>query len=381
MARKTSSQTQKKASKTPQETTTTELATTEVEVVSELTEKEKLDKGDRGNETQEEDALAPSKAVKAEIVSEEEKEEETKPLTKEERARFTELEAKTLTALGEAQKSLLSAAQSLREIRDEKLFREDYPTFEEYCEKKLGFSKRFINYQINYAQVVDNFQQWEHPVPILPSSESQVRSLGSLKPEVQPLVWLKAVEIADGNVPSREIVTEVVRNYREEQKQQQQPKTSKGKKRTIEVDDCIRIKGIPSTELSAFKNWWGFVKNITDDGFEVELPHITITGVKVTDLILETVAGQPLNKQQTETRRKIFEKLAEIYTLKNQAIEEDRESQNEELLEFLLSYFVTLKTKERLNKEKKKTKSVKLTPLEEKVLNLIENEVKNEDKA
>ncbi|MGB5634445.1 MAG: hypothetical protein WBM44_20345 [Waterburya sp.] len=373
MARKLGTRTRKKSSAASQKatTTTTELATTEGEVLPKEHEIEVLNEDNPADEVQKEEVIESSKVVQTEIVPREEQEKgEILPLTREERARFTELEAETLAALKEAQQSLLRAAQLLREIRDRELFREDYPTFEAYCEQKLGFSKRFINYQINYAKVVDNFQQWEQDVPVLPSSESQVRPLGSLKPEEQPEVWLKAVEIAEGNTPSREIVTEVVRTYRAEQKQRKQSQEKKGKKRTIEAGDCIRIKGIPTTKLSAFKNWWGFVTDVSDDGYEIELPHTTITGVKASDITLETIGEKALNKKQAQTRRKLFERLSDIYTLKTE------KGEDEELLEYIFSYFVTLKPREQVNKQGKTTRSVKLTPFEEKVLGLIENEVK-----
>ena len=203
---------------------------------------------------------------------------------------------------------------------------------------------------------------------MLPSAESQVRPLAGLNPEAQPEVWTKAVEVAGGKVPSREIVAQVVQSYRAEQQSQDKKKT----KRTIEVGDCIRIKGIPTTELSAFRNWWGFVKDISDDGYEIELPHRTITGVEASNITLETVGANALNKQQTGTRKKLFERLSEIYRLKT---ENAQEEEGEELLEYTLSYFVTLKPRERVDKDGKKSTTVKLTTLEEKALGLLETEV------
>ena len=307
--------------------------------------------------------------VDAVIVTQEPKK-EIQPLTESERTRFQKLEDETLIALQELQHSLLRAAQSLREIRDDELFREDYPTFEAYCKQKLGFSKRFINYQINYAKIFDNFQQREQDVPVLPTNESQVRPLAGLKPEEQPKVWSKAVEVANGNVPSREIVARVVQTYRAEQRAQQGKKGKKGKKRTIDVVDCIRIKGIPTTELSAYKNWWGFVKDIADENYDIELPHTTIPGVKASNIALETAGDTSLNKKQTEARRSLFEKLTEIYRLKTETVED------EQLLEYLLLYFVTLTPRKQVNKQGKTTWSVTLTSFEKKALELIEREVK-----
>ena len=56
--------------------------------------------------------------------------------------------------------------------------------------------------------------------------------------------------------------------------------------------------------------------------------------------------------------------------------QEPKEEEDEELLEYLFSYFVTLKPRKQVNKQGKTTWSVTLTPFEKKALGLIEREVK-----
>ncbi|MBO3464516.1 hypothetical protein G7B40_000025 [Aetokthonos hydrillicola Thurmond2011] len=82
------------------------------------------------------------KTVHPEIVSESEKvEAKEPPLTDEERKDFEKFDQ-------QAKEGFLSAAQALTEIRNRKLYREFYSTFEDYCEKQLGFTKRLAYYSV-----------------------------------------------------------------------------------------------------------------------------------------------------------------------------------------------------------------------------------------
>jgi len=82
---------------------------------------------------------------------------------------------------------------ALAEIRDAKLYREGYATFEEYCRDRWGMAKRTAYQFIGAAEVIENVR---HGAQTLPENERQVRPLTKLEPEQQPEVWAEVVETA-----------------------------------------------------------------------------------------------------------------------------------------------------------------------------------------
>jgi hypothetical protein len=103
--------------------------------------------------------------------------------------RLAELEA----VIERGQRSSIETGKALREIKADDLQRSRYayPTFEDYCRRKWGMSKRMVNYLISAAEVVDNLGT---RVPRLPGSEWVVRPLASLQPAQQVRAWNLACE-------------------------------------------------------------------------------------------------------------------------------------------------------------------------------------------
>lgn len=116
----------------------------------------------------------------------------------------------------------------LMEIRDRRLYKEKYGTFEEYVEKRWDWTRdrayRMIggaeNYQLLAAQnVVQNEVLDYKNDPIqLPKNESQVRPLSSLEtPEERVHVWKLAVDAAEEQgkaTPTRAIVEKAVEEFK-----------------------------------------------------------------------------------------------------------------------------------------------------------------------
>lgn len=279
---------------------------------------------------------------KGEIIApdEEELEGELSPnLTEEERTRLEELEKIV-------NDSLNKAAFALKEIHDRKLYRQSYDTFADYCTERLKISRRFANYQINYANVLEDFQK-EHDVPVLPTSEAQVRALARFSSEKRKEIWLKSCEQAANKVPSREVVQSVL----DSEKQETTPRS------TFNEDDCVRLKRSDDETLRRYRDCWGYVtKRSQGDTYSVSLPQTLIETIDARYLLKVDVPGK-LKK----SRQKIFEQLARIYT---------SESEFEDFVSHLLGYFAPLEKS-------------KLTPFEQKILNLVEKEVtkKAESKA
>ena len=81
-------------------------------------------------------------------------------------------------------------AQGILEVRNKKLYRIEYGTFEEFCEKELGFSDNYIHRLMNSAKVVENLPIGKY----LPQTESQARPLTKLEPETQREAWRETTE-------------------------------------------------------------------------------------------------------------------------------------------------------------------------------------------
>jgi hypothetical protein len=96
---------------------------------------------------------------------------------------------------------------ALATIRDDRLYRSTHDTFEDYCRERWGMSRRYANLLIVSSDVVANLGTM---VPMLPTSERQVRPLSVLEPEQQREAWQRSVETAPTGKPTAAHVERVV---------------------------------------------------------------------------------------------------------------------------------------------------------------------------
>lgn len=89
-------------------------------------------------------------------------------------------------------------ASALGQIRDQRLYRADYPTFEAYCRERWGMTHRHVNRQIVAAEVAEALG------PIGPANipEGQARELAPLRNDPEKLreTYWQAHEATDGKV-------------------------------------------------------------------------------------------------------------------------------------------------------------------------------------
>ena len=117
------------------------------------------------------------------------------------------------------------AGIALQSLRDKRLYRSSHKTFEEYCRDRFGHSRQKSNYLIAAAGVFENLTTiccqnlsedlTTDSLPILPSSEGQVRPLTKLEPDLQRSVWQTAVLEAGNKAPSGRIVKDVIQRITE----------------------------------------------------------------------------------------------------------------------------------------------------------------------
>jgi len=113
----------------------------------------------------------------------------------------------------------IEASAAIKMIRDERLYRDEYATWDEYCEKRWSWSARHGHRQCKAAEIIQNLlttglpdqgtkgpesdqlvakgttdDQTKGPQIQLPTNESQLRALSGLEPEEQRRVWAAVLE-------------------------------------------------------------------------------------------------------------------------------------------------------------------------------------------
>lgn len=113
--------------------------------------------------------------------------------------------------------TFVEVGAALVAIRDCRLYRVNYSTFEDYCTERWGMSNEYARLHMRASEVVTNLQQTPTMVGVLPTSERQARPLSRLDPEAQSAVWQRAVETApNGKVTAAHVET-TVKEYKYEQ--------------------------------------------------------------------------------------------------------------------------------------------------------------------
>ncbi len=122
-------------------------------------------------------------------------------LTTAERQELASLES----VLAKHAEGFVAVGLALARIRDSRLYRGAYGTFEPYCQDRWGFGRCYAHRLTEAAIVVDRL-----PPGIKPRSERVARPLTRLPPEQQAGAWAKALAtVTDGDVTARHVETVV----------------------------------------------------------------------------------------------------------------------------------------------------------------------------
>jgi hypothetical protein len=111
-------------------------------------------------------------------------------ITQTESVRLCELER----VIQKGKDTFVEVGTALAEIRDSRIYRGTFKTFEDYCEKRWDMGKSHVNRLMEAARVMDNLKN--SPIGEVPKTESQARPLAKLPAEQQPAAWEKAQEKA-----------------------------------------------------------------------------------------------------------------------------------------------------------------------------------------
>lgn len=159
---------------------------------------------------------------------------DAKRMTKEEKADFTRLDRIVRRGV----EAVFEVGRALGEIKERKLWRKEYPSWQRYCESVVGHSRIHVHRLIAAARAADVIAAGMLPngdtVP--PRSEGQVRPLTALEnDEDVRKVWGKAVEIAGGQPTARQVEEAIVEIFPPESPQERE--RSRGEKRKCVVNE------------------------------------------------------------------------------------------------------------------------------------------------
>ena len=147
--------------------------------------------------------------------------------------------------------------RALEKIKQLKLYRDNYASFESYCDAVFGFTTLYINRCITAAQtyyLIAEYLETNSLDDPKPTKQSQLRPIfqAHLTPIEAGEVWVMAVSLAMGKVPPASVVKEAVKAYL----QQKYPPINP----FVEGQVCRIISGVPGK-----KNCWCVVSEVSQD--------------------------------------------------------------------------------------------------------------------
>lgn len=116
----------------------------------------------------------------------------TEILKASEQADLAQLEA----VIERGMNTFIEVGAALYTIRDQRLYRSDFETFEAYCQERWGFSDSRARQLIGAAQTVTTVTAGGLPAP---TSERQARELSRVPESERAEVWRETVERTEGN--------------------------------------------------------------------------------------------------------------------------------------------------------------------------------------
>lgn len=104
-------------------------------------------------------------------------------------------------------RSFIETATALLKISDQRLYRENYSTFEQYCKEHLKISSSRAYQLCDAGGVIKNLHNCGE---LTPEKEAQLRPMAFVEPEKQAEVWKEAVKSAGGKQPTTKQVEKAI---------------------------------------------------------------------------------------------------------------------------------------------------------------------------
>lgn len=170
---------------------------------------------------------------------------EVAPLSKVERARFQKLDKAVQSGIG----AFVVVGMALKEIRDSKLYRDHYRTFEEYAQERHDLAERRAYQFIDAAETVHQIESCTIGTT-LPANERQVRALSDLPLEQRSAAWEEVVQRSEETgerITARLIASIVGQDSQRQSRAASRITASDLDKRITKLEEAFR--GLPSRKL------------------------------------------------------------------------------------------------------------------------------------
>lgn len=155
--------------------------------------------------------------------------------------------------------NFIKVGEALAEIRDSKLYRIEYATFEDYCREEWEMSRPSVYRLIGAAQVSANLSPIGDTESPRPSTESQVRPLTKLPdPAQQRAAWEDAVQQSNGKPTAKHVEQAVsrIRPITTEPTEQEQAAATQAARESQTLYSLKRYwRKASKRDRAAFKAW------------------------------------------------------------------------------------------------------------------------------
>lgn len=160
------------------------------------------------------------------------------PLTDEQHDKFQKLEDQISDNLS----SSFKLAAALAQIHDEKLYREEFDTFEEYCKKRWDYSRSYCERLAKMHGVVTDLKKYEDN-QVFPSNELQARVFVPLKKDQR----IKLLETVFKDSKTDRTTAAEFTKYRKQLWPEQFTAKTKSKGAAIDVESSVEsLPEVPS---------------------------------------------------------------------------------------------------------------------------------------
>lgn len=202
----------------------------------------------------------------------------TEPITKNESNRLCELEVE----IGNGVQAFVVVGVALAEIRDSKLYRGEFATFEDYCREKWGWARRTAYQYIEAARTVQSLPE---NVRNCAQTESQARELAKVEPDKRAEVLEKAAE--SGAVTAKSI--------REANDQSQSPTLANALGFDNTDEALAAVKEPVVTEY--YSRLERFVADALENATDKQLISMSVFAATIPKLVKERLAQRKAEKR------------------------------------------------------------------------------------
>ena len=118
------------------------------------------------------------------------------PMTLAELNRYKALKEELASQLDIIKTAFIKAGRILRQIRDERLYRGEFDTFEQFCRSMVGKDKRYVNRIIQAHDVIEELMLGGVKETELPNNERICRELANYPMPDMKKIWQRAKQLS-----------------------------------------------------------------------------------------------------------------------------------------------------------------------------------------